>query len=138
MRATPPDGLLLDLQDSQLGQVETTGADLRVTLSTAHVTCPMGSLAHAPEEREGYLAPVVLCFRQARWQGELAWAMGRVADGEWWLQGQRLRRLPLPFVSEAPVRARLALANGVVLTIEAQALECVLTGSEKFTPSLAC
>lgn len=138
MNVSQRDGLLLHFQDSQLGQVQVIGADLRVALSTAYVTCPMGCLPHAPEEREGYLAPVVLWFRQARCLGELAQAMGRVAEGELWLQGQRLRHLPLPCVSRAPVRARLALANGVVLEIEAEALECPLDGSERYTAVLAC
>lgn len=138
MSAPQANGLLLDFQDSQLSAAHAIGADLRVVLSTAHVTCPMGYFAQAPEEREGYLAPVTLLFRRARWQGELTLVMGRLAEGELWLRGQRLRCLPLPCVSTAPVRARLALANGVVLEIEAEALECSLYGDEKFTASLAC
>lgn len=81
---------------------------------------------------------MVLVFRQARWQGELALAMGRLAEGEVWTAGRRLQRLPLPYASGAPVRARLALANGVVLEIEAEALECPLSGNETYTASLAC
>ena len=132
------DDLRLDFQESQVSGIHAAGADLRVALSAAHVFCAAGHVAQAPEETEGYLAPVLLLFRQARWQGELALAMGRLAEGEVWVAGQRLRRLRLPFASGAPVRARLALANGVVLEIEAEALECSLDGREKFTALLAC
>ena len=138
MNAIAQDGLHLDLQESQLNAAWVAGADLRVALSAAHVFCAAGHLAQAPEETEGYLAPVLLLFRQARWQGELTLAMGRLAEGEVWVAGQRLRRLRLPFASGAPVRARLALANGVVLEIAAEALQCSLDGSEKFTAMLAC
>jgi hypothetical protein len=132
------DDLLLDFQDSQVSSIQAIGADLRVVLSAAHVFCPVGRFAQAPEETEGYLAPVLLLFRQARWQGELTLAMGRLEEGELWISGQRLRRLPLPCESTTPVRARLALANGVVLEIEAEALACPLSGDERFMASLAC
>ena len=141
MNTVAQDGLHLDLQESQLSAAWVAGADLRVALSAAHVFCAAGHWAQAPEETEeteGYLAPVLLMFRQARWLGELTLSMGRLAEGEVWVAGQRLRRLPLPFASGAPVRARLALANGVVLEIEAEALECSLDGREKFTAMLAC
>lgn len=137
---TPPtqEGLRLDLQDSQLSVVHAAEGDLRLLLSAAHVHGPAGCFTQALEETEGYLAPVVLRFRQARWQGELALAMGRLAGAELRLAGQGLRGLPLPFAPAGPVQARLALANGVVLEIEAHTLECPLSGDEKFTPSLAC
>lgn len=131
-------GPVLEFQDSQVSRMQAIGADLHVLLSAAHVSCRAGHLAAAPEETEGYLSPLVLVFRQARWQGELALALGRLAEGEVWMGGQRLCRLPLPWVSAAPVRARLALANGVVLEIEADALVCPLSGDETFTASLAC
>lgn len=130
--------LLLDFQESQVSGIHAAGDDLRVVLSAAHVLCRAGHFAQAPEETGGYLAPVVLVFRQARWQGELPLAMGRLAEGELWMRGQRLRRLPLPCESTTPVRARLVFANGVVLEIEADALACPLSGDERFTASLAC
>ena len=138
MSSPGQDELLLDFQDSQVSSIQAIGADLRVIFSAAHVLCRPGHFAQAPEETEGYLAPVLLMFRQARCLGELTLSMGRLAEGEVWVAGQRLRRLRLPFASGAPVRARLALANGVVLEIEAEALECSLDGREKFTAMLAC
>ncbi len=138
MKQPPHDGPVLGLQDSQVSRIVAAGADLQLFLSAAHVTCPVGWFKAGAGESEGYLAPVVVIFRQARWQGELAWVMGRMAEGEITVAGQRLPRLPLPFASAGPVHGRLALANGVVLEIEAEALECPLRGDEKFTPSLAC
>jgi hypothetical protein len=132
------DDLLLDFQDSQVSSIQASGADLRVVLSAAHVLCRPGHFAQAPEETEGYLTAVLLLFRQARLQGELTLAMGRLAESELWMRGQRLRRLPLPCESTTAVRARLAFANGVVLEIEAEALACPLSGDERFTASLAC
>jgi hypothetical protein len=138
MSSPGQDGLLLDFQDSQVSGIQAIRADLQVVLSAAHVFCRAGHFAQAPEENEGYLASVVLVFRQAHWQGELTLAMGRVAEGELWMNGQRLRRLPLPCECTTSVRARLALANGVVLEIEADALACPLSGDERFTALLAC
>ncbi len=139
MKPMHPGGLTLVFEDSQAGSVSVLGADLLLRLSAAHVRCPAGYFAQAPEETGGYLAPVVLRFRQARWRGELALAMGRLADGEVWTHdGQRLRCLPLPCEYTGPLRARLAWAYGVVLEIEAHTLECPLNGDENFTPSLAC
>lgn len=138
MKPLTQDGLRLDFQDSQLSAAHAVGADLRLILSAAHVYGSAGCFTQAPEETEGYLAPVVLLFRQVRWQGELPLAMGRLAEGELRVDGQGLRSLSLPFAPAGPVRARLAMSNGVVLEIEAHTLECPLTGDEKFTPSLAC
>jgi hypothetical protein len=138
MTQRPYDGPVLGLQDSQVSRIVSDGADLRLFLSAAHVKCPVGWFKVARGESEGYLAPVVMIFRQARWQGELAWAMGRLAESELRVGGQRLPGLPLPFKCEAPVQVRLALANGAVLAIEAEALECPLSGDETFTASLAC
>ncbi|MFN7712026.1 MAG: hypothetical protein ACK5OI_06480 [Curvibacter sp.] len=107
-------------------------------MSSARVSCAPGRLLQAPEETEGYLAPVVLCFSAARWQGELALAMGLLREGELWMNGQRLQRVPLPLRCQAPVRARLAFAHGGVLHLEAEALRVALDGHEKFTPLLAC
>lgn len=138
MTQRPYDGPVLGLQDSQVSRIVSAGLDLQLFLSAAHVRCPAGWFKEATGESEGYLAPVVMIFRQARWQGELAWAMGRLAESELRVGGQRLPGLPLPFKCEAPVQARLALANGAVLEIEAEALECPLSGDETFTASLAC
>jgi hypothetical protein len=138
MTQRPHDGPVLGLQDSQVSRIVPVGADLHLFLSAAHVSGPVGWFKEAPGESVGYLAPLVLIFRQARWQSELTLAMGRLAEGELWMHGQRLRRLPLPCESTTPVRARLAFANGVVLEIEAEALACPLSGDERFTASLAC
>lgn len=102
MNAVSQDKLSLDFRDSQLSAVHAAGADLRVILSAAHVHDPAGCFTQAPEETEGYLAPVVLLFRQARWQGDVALAMGRLADAELRLAGQGLRGLPLPFAPAGP------------------------------------
>jgi hypothetical protein len=132
------DGPVLGFPDSQVSRIVAVGADLQLFLSAAHVRCPVGWFKEATGEREGYLAPVVVIFRRARWQGELAWAMGRLAESELRVGEQRLPGLPLPFKCAATVQARLALANGAVLEIEAEALECPLSGDETFTASLAC
>jgi hypothetical protein len=132
------EGLLLDWADTQVSAAYAAAGELQMRLSAARVTCAPGTLAQAPEETEGYLAPVLLRWRQARWQGELALAMGRLSGGELWVDGQRLPRLPLPCECTAPVRARLAFAHGLVLEIEAEALVGALSGAEKFTPVLAC
>ena len=138
MRPRLHDGLVLVFQDSQVSRIVSTGADVQLMLSTAHVSCPVGWFAGAPDETEGYLAPLVLIFHRARWQGELALGMGRLAESEVRVDGQRLSGLPLPFERAGPVQARLAFANGVVLEIQADALECPLGGQEKFVPSFAC
>lgn len=138
MMQRPHDGPVLGLQDSQVSRIVSVGADLQLCLSAAHVSGPPGCFKEAPGESVGYLAPVVLIFRQARWQGELALSFGRLAEGELRVDGQRLSGLPLPFRCVATVQARLDFANGVVLEIEADALECPLSGDERFTASLAC
>ena len=138
MMSRPHDGLVLAFQDSQVSRIFSTGTDVELILSSAFVSCPAGWSAEAPGETDGYLAPLVLIFRQARWQGELALGMGRLAESEVRVDGQRLSDLPLPFKCADPVQARLAFANGVVLEIQADELECPLGGQEKFVPSFAC
>ncbi len=138
MKHRPHDGPVLGLQDSQVSHVESVGADLHVFLSAAQVSYPAGGFAQAPAETQGYLAPLVLSFRQAHWQGELALGLGRLAESELRVDGQRLGGLPLPCRRVALVQARLAFAQGVVLEIQAQGLECRLEGNETFTASFAC
>ncbi len=138
MMPQAPASLVLLLEDSQVSRVQAIGADVRLTLSSAHVAGPQGCFQNAPGESGGYLAPLVLLFRQARSQGELAQGMGRLIEGELRIAGRRLRQLPLPFEGAGPVHARLAFANGVVLEIQAEGLECPLDGDETFNPSFAC
>ncbi len=138
MTHRPHDGPVLGLQDSQVSRIVSVGADLQLFLSAAHVSCPVGWFKEAPGESVGYLAPVTLIFRRARWQGELAQGLGRLAESEVRVDGQRLSGLSLPFRCVAPVQARLAFASGVVLEIEADALEGPLDGQESFMPSWAC
>ena len=138
MMSRPHVGLILALQDSQVSRIFSTGADVQLMLSAAHVSCPVGWFAEAPGETEGYLAPLVLIFHRARWQGELALGIGRLAESEVRVDGPRLPGLPLPFKCAGPVQAQLVFANGVVLEIQADALECPLGGQEKFVPSFAC
>ncbi len=138
MMPQAPASLVLVLEDSQVSRVQALGVDVQLTLSSAHVVGPQGCFKDAPGESEGYLAPVVLLFRQACGQGELAQGTGRLVEGELRIAGRRLRQLPLPFESAGPVHARLAFANGVVLEIQAEGLECPLDGDETVNPSFAC
>ena len=138
MNRTAQQGLWLEFQDSQVSGAQVQGDELRLVLSSAHVSGPAGGSAQAAGEMDGYLAPLALHWRGARWQGELALALGRLAEGELWMDGQRFLRLPLPYEGKAAVRARLAFANGVVLEIQADRLACPLSGNEIYTASYAC
>lgn len=133
----PPESSLtaswkLEWADSQVGRAEHVGADLRIVLSAAHVRGAQGGAT------EGYLSSPVLWFRGARWSGELAHVLGRLAAGELRFGGQTLRVLPLPFEAVGPLQCHLALANGTVLEITAASVDCPLDGRETFVESYAC
>lgn len=123
----------LDLTDSQVSRAESAGVDLRIVLSAAHVRAVSSGATG-----EGYLSSLVLGFREARWSGELAHVLGRVAAGEIRAGGQTLRVLPLPFETAGPVQCYLNMANGTVLEIAAASMACRLDGNETFVESYAC
>lgn len=122
--------LMLDLADSEVAAISSTGADLVLVFSAAAVQRADGV--------HGFLAAVSMTFRSAGCTGNLARCIGKLSDGS--LTGVDVPRglLPLPFATSNTVHAQLQFANGAALDVHAAGMECRITGEERFTESYAC
>lgn len=123
----------LHLHDSELLWARANPAEgtLALRLAAAHVR-------RLDDGLWGYLPGLELLFHQARWHGDLADALGRIAHGHLRLgEGARLSHWPLPSRFDGGLSAELVLGRGGSLHIQATLLDCPSPAGH-FTPSLAC
>lgn len=87
---------------------------------------------------EGYLRPLELVFHQAQVDGELATAMGTLAEATLHHRGKPWRQPLLPLRLQGGVSAELVFRNGTVLRIQADSATCTPGPQSVFQESLAC
>ncbi|MBC5786388.1 hypothetical protein H8N03_25850 [Ramlibacter sp. USB13] len=126
----------LEFHDSEVREVQKAGADLLLTFSAAYVHRSNGR--PGVDAGAGYLAELLITFRDAEWSGDLGSCQGKLSDGELCVGSERLSLVPLPYVASGSVSAELQFANGVALSIRASSVTCLPTGGERFVESYAC
>jgi hypothetical protein len=98
---------------------------------------PLGHPAQAPGL--GHVRGLTLHLSGARVRGDLAAAIGRLADGCWQRDGQPAqRRLWVPQAVAQAVQLSLALANGTAIEIQATGLRADFSAKPDYRESLAC
>lgn len=134
---TPPlDSVTLLWHDSEVARITARGADLVLRFSAAHVSG--WHTPDAPHALTGYLAPVELVMRRARWTGDLTQAWGRISQGRIVHEQTQRSEMPLAGPSLEAGRLELALANGAEFAAQALAFELVVDPQARFTESSAC
>ena len=120
----------LEFPDSEVRRVAAEGDTLRVEFSAAAV--------HGPGAARGWLPGVVATLSDAAWTGELAHAVGRLADGSLHVGGTRVARPALPGTQGGEIALALRFANGTVLAAHGATLTLTLAADARFAEDLSC
>jgi hypothetical protein len=110
--------LQLDLADAELASVHREGDTLILRFAAVRVK----PAARQRGEGARYLGGLVLRLADARTQESTTGCVGRIADAELVMAGQRRPTLPAPLSSPGPVRIVLQFANGASLAAGGAAL----------------
>src|SRR4051794_18873937 len=119
----------LEFHDSEVESALPVNDQLVVAFSAAYIHRSAG--VPGVDSGEGYVAPLSLIFERASWLGDLQSCQGNLSDGEVRVDGRRFRMLPLPFLGEGSVTAKLHFQNGSSLEIGAALVRCEPTGRER-------
>lgn len=131
-----PQNSALEFHDSQVAYVESRGEDLIIHLAAGYVHRPDGR--PGVDAGAGYLAPISIRFANAKFMGDLGLCIGLIWEG-WICVGEaKMVLFPLPYQAVGEISARLQFANGTGLEVTASAIECKLSGDEKFVESYGC
>jgi hypothetical protein len=133
---------LLTLPNSELAGVDLLpaggeGTGLTLVLRFA------AAFGHRDDGVAGYLRPVALRFRDARWQGDdPALCLGGLAHGTLQVGGRPLGptayQVPVPAEAAGEVVAELRLISGTTLRIVARQVEAHVGADAVFHESFAC
>ena len=114
--------LLLDLTDAELSSAQLDGGLLTLRFAAVRVRSDAGQRGHGTR----YLGGLVLLLADAHTEARTAGCIGRVADAELFIAGQRQATLAAPVEAGGPVRLVLQFANGARLAAQATALSAHL------------
>jgi hypothetical protein len=114
--------LHLDLSDAELSSAKVEGSTLVLRLAAVRLKPAPGR----PGAGASYLGGLVLELADARTEAPASGCIGRVAEAELFLAGQRQATLAAPQDSAGPVRLVLQFANGARLAAAAQSLSARL------------
>jgi hypothetical protein len=118
--------LQLDLADAELSAVRFEGSTLSLRFAAVRVAPAAGARSAGPR----YLAGVLLLMAEARTEAPASGCIGRVADLDLRVAGQRQATVAAPLDCAAPVTLVLQCANGAGLSARASALQVrLLAGS---------
>lgn len=121
---------------SEVKGVERDAGSVRVRFSAASVRLGRpGGGCHADE---GHLRPLDLVFHGAQVEGDLAAALGTLAEGELRHGGNPWHQPALPLALQGGVSAELVFRNGTVLRIEGDGVTCAPGPDSVFQESMAC
>lgn len=130
----------IELADAQLAAVVLDGG----TVSLRFPVAPAWQPGEGADARlvDGFLQGLVITLRGASLvldEGTtLGECMGAVREGALVVDGQTLRRLPVPGNWRGAVSLSLALRNGASLRISATEVRCAAPDGAGFRESLAC
>ena len=130
----------IELADAQLAAVVLDGGTVALRFPVAPVRQPGEGADARPVD--GFMQGLVVTLSGASLvldEGTtLGECMGSVREGTLRVDGQRVRRLPVPGNWRGAVTLSLALRNGASLTVSATELRCAAPGGAGFRESLAC
>lgn len=110
--------LLLDLADAELSSVQLEGGRLMLRFAAVRVKAPAGQRG----EGARYVGGLVLRLADAHTEAPATGCIGRVADVELSIAGQRQATLAAPLDSAGPTRLVLQFANGARLVAQGSAM----------------
>ncbi len=128
--------LQLEFADSEVSRVHLGPDGLTVRFSAAQVYQCRDSTPIT--ETAGYSRDVELWLSGADISMPGGHCFGRVSVGRLELNGGWLKRIPLPFQGQGPVRLEFAFANGSEFSVSGSAIECRFNGEPNFAESLFC
>lgn len=131
-----PQNSALEFHDSQVAYVESRGEDLIIHLAAGYVHRSDGR--PGVDAGAGYLAPISIRFANAKFVGDLGLCIGLLWEGWICLGEVKMTSLPLPYQGVGTISATLQFANGTGLEVTSSAIECALSGDEKFVESYSC
>lgn len=126
----------LEFHDSQVARVMPEERDLIVQFSAGYVHRSDGQ--PGIDAGAGYVAPIFIRLVSAKWVGDLGLCIGKLWEGCISVGESKISLLPLPYRRVGDISAHFQFANGSELTVAASAIECRLTGDEKFVESYSC
>ncbi|MBT9552191.1 MAG: hypothetical protein IV088_15185 [Hydrogenophaga sp.] len=130
----------IELADAQLADVVLDGGTITLRIPVAPARQPGEGADARPVD--GFLQGLVITLLGASLvldEGTaLGECLGAVREGALVVDGQTLRRLPVPAEWRGAVSLNLALRNGASLRISATEVRCATPGGAGFRESLAC
>lgn len=124
----------LEFRDSEVSQVEARGPDLVVRFAVAAVRAG----AHGSDGGSRYLKGVALRLAGAHTHAADSGLVGRLSEGELWVDGRRATTIDLPMDRSGGIRLRLQFANGARLLAEGHAVRIGPQGPNQFVEHLHC
>ena len=121
----PP--LLITLQDSEVSAIDTANGQAIVKFSAARV-----------HRRAAHVGAVELSITGAAFASCTQGCIGRLADGEVRLDGERLVSLPVPWELQGVVSLSLVFANGEEFRASGRALHVRVRGEPRLVEHLHC
>jgi len=126
----------IEFHDSEVAAVEPSAGALDIRFSAAYVHRSEGEPGRDPGA--GYLQAVHLRFEHTVWSGEPADCVGKLSDGDLFLDDVNIGLVPLPYAAEGRVRFRLNFANGAELAVEALSVALAQAGEARFVENFKC
>lgn len=121
---------LLDLTNSELAKAELQGHSLVLRLAAARVLHPVS-------QEHGHVRHVELWCLNARWQGVLTEALGRIRVAQVEKDSSPLS-LQVPGCKDGPLTLSLEFGFGSTLAVHTEAIETRFSGPPEFHELLAC
>jgi hypothetical protein len=121
----PP--LLITLQDSEVSAIDTSNGQATVKFSAARV-----------HRRAAHIGAVELSISGVAFASSTQGCIGKLADGEVRLDGERLISLPAPLERQGVVGLSLVFANGEEFRASGHALRVRVHGEPRLVEHLHC
>jgi hypothetical protein len=133
----------LILPSSEVSRLWSNGPHwlLQLSAATAQLQLPQptqGPRVHDMGAVWGHFNGVTVTFREARVEGDVALALGTLAECELHHNGQPLRHLDMPCELNGRVVCTLGFHNGTELQLVATGLSTPRADLDRFRESMAC
>jgi hypothetical protein len=120
----------LELHDSRVGAVFTSGDALTLNFSAAYLHKSIG--VPGIDAGTGWVQEAALTFLGAAHEGSIAVDEGRIVEGDLVANGETLSILPVPFNAIGNVSAEFRFADGSAFKVIATSVCLSLLGEPRF------